>query len=587
LVDPRIYRASFVPALLALIVAMFSLASRPVPRASDLAPDAFSGVDALSDTREFVQRFPDRRAGSPGDVGLADLVEMRFRALGLETSRQRFFADVDGQEQELSNVIGRLRGRSDREVVIMAHRDSAGRPGAAAATGTAVLLELTQALDALDRSKTIVVVSSDGATADDAGARRFADHYAGRDRVEAALVIDDIGARTLRRPFVIPWSTDSHRASLDAARTVEAALRRETGAAAGSESWLGQFMRLAWPLTLREQGPLVRSGLDAVTLTARGELPRAPGTDTLAGISSDRLTRFGRAGFASVLAFDSPRFRAGPPHRDLVMGRNVLPSWSLGLLAAALTLPALVAAIDAVARARRRRAPVAEWMGWALGASIAFGIAALGAIAFELVGWLPGSIEEAVMPSTAPSFGEAAPALLALGLLLALAWITVRRLFAGGAHLRDTASGAASVALLLTIEVLLVCVLNPYAGLLLVPAAHLSLLAALPDRPRSSLLAPAIFAGGAALPALALLYYGARLDLGLAPDSYGLMLVGAFSGSLASAVLGSLLAGTLTSAVIVTLRSERREPPPEVTVRGPVTYAGPGSLGGTESALRR
>jgi hypothetical protein len=26
---------------------------------------------------------------------------------------------------------------------------------------------------------------------------------------------------------------------------------------------------------------------------------------------------------------------------------------------------------------------------------------------------------------------------------------------------------------------------------------------------------------------------------------------------------------------------------PDVTVRGPVTYAGPGSLGGTESALRR
>jgi len=36
----------------------------------------------------------------------------------------------------------------------------------------------------------------------------------------------------------------------------------------------------------------------------------------------------------------------------------------------------------------------------------------------------------------------------------------------------------------------------------------------------------------------------------------------------------------------------RRLPPHEaadarITVRGPVTYAGPGSLGGTESALRR
>jgi Peptidase family M28 len=585
-VDPRIYRASFVPALLALIVAMFSLGSRPAAHVSDLAPDAFSGVDALADTRAFAERFPERAAGSAGDAGLADVVETRFRALGMETTRQRFFADVDGREQELSNVIGRLRGRSDREVVLMAHRDSAGRPGAASASGTAVLLELAQALDALDRSKTVVLVSTDGATADDAGARRFADHHPDPGKVDVALVLDDIGAATPRRPFVVPWSTDSHRASLVTARTVEVALRRETGAQAGGESWPGQFIRLAWPLTLREQGPLVRSGIDAVTLTARGELPRSPGADTPAAVSENRLTRFGRAGFAAVLAFDSPRYRAGAPNRDLVMGGKVLPSWSLALLAAALTLPALVAAFDAVARARRRRAPVSEWIGWTLGAALAFGIVALAAVAFELVGWLPDSIEEAVAPATAPSFGESLPPLVVLGLLLALAWVTVRRLFGGTAPLPDTAAGAAAVALLLAIEVVVVCALNPYAGLLLVPAAHLSLLAALPEQPRRPLLVSAILAGALALPVLALLYYGGRLDLGLSLDSYALMLVSAFSGSLTSALLGSLVAGTLASAVIVTLRAPGRESP-EVTVRGPVTYAGPGSLGGTESALRR
>jgi hypothetical protein len=585
-VDPRIYRASFVPALLALIVAMFSLGSRPAPRVSDLAPDAFSGMDAFVDMRAFMDRYPARTAGSPGDAALGDLVETRFRALGMETTRQRFFADVDGREQELSNVIGRLRGRSDREVVLMAHRDSVGRPGAASASGTAVLLELAQALDALDRSKTVVLVSTDGATADDAGARRFADHHPDPAKVDVALVLDDIGAANPRRPFVLPWSTDSQRASLVSARTVEAALRRETGAHAGAESWPGQFIRLAWPLTLREQGPLVRSGIDAVTLTGRGELPRDPGADTQEGVSPNRLTRFGRAGFAAALAFDSPRFRRAQPNRDLTMGRNVLPAWSLALLAAALTLPALVAAVDAVARARRRRAPVGEWMRWTLGAALAFGVAALAALVFELVGWLPGSIEEAVAPATAPSLGESLPPLMALALLFSLAWFAVRRLIGGGAWLPDPASGAAAVALLLGIEVVVVCFLNPYTGLLLVPAAHLSLLAALPVHPGRRLLASTVIAAALALPVLALAYYGARLDLGLSLDSYALMVVSAFSGSVASAVLGSLVAGTLASAAIVTLRAEGRESP-AVTVRGPVTYAGPGSLGGTESALRR
>ena len=92
-------------------------------------------------------------------------------------------------------------------------------------------------------------------------------------------------------------------------------------------------MHLAWPLTLREQGPLLREGIDAVTITARAELPRGEGPDTLAGISENRLTRFGRAAFASVLAFDSPGYQGKPPSRYLTAGRNVIPGWSLALFA--------------------------------------------------------------------------------------------------------------------------------------------------------------------------------------------------------------------------------------------------------------
>ena len=311
--------------------------------------------------------------GSPGDDGLADVVETRFRTLGLETSRQRFFADVDGEEQELSNVIGRLRGRSDREVVIMAHRDSAGRPGAASASGNsrAARAGRRRSTRSIAR-KTIVFVSTDGATADDAGARRFADHYRGPAKVDVALVLDDIGATVPRRPFVVPWSTDSRRASQVAARTVEAALRRETGSAAGSESWLGQFDAPGVAAHASRAGPAGALRPRRGDAHRRGASCRGrAGADPLSGVSADRLTRFGRAGFAAVLAFDSPRFRPAEPNRDLVIGRNVLPSWSLALLAAALTLPALVAAFDAVARARRRRAPVGDWIGWALGAAMA------------------------------------------------------------------------------------------------------------------------------------------------------------------------------------------------------------------------
>ena len=576
-------------ALVALVVVMFSLETRPRPHASDLAPDAFSGTDAYDQTERLAALFPDRRAGSPDDLALGDLVERRFRALGMETSRQRFFTDVDGKDAELSNVIGRLRGRSDRQIAIVAHRDAAGRPGASSASSTAVLLELAAALDALDRHKTIVFVSTDGGTEGMAGVRRFAEHYADRPKIEAALVLDDLGAALPERPFVVPWSTGSSRASLPATRTAQAALARETGVASESESLLGQLARLAWPLTLREQGPLVRKGVDTVTMTARAELQHKLGPDTIAGISEARLGRFGRAAFATVLAFDSLEFHGEAPSRYVTAGRNVIPGWSLALLAVCLVLPALITAIDAVARAGRRGAPAGPWVRWSLATAVPFAITILGALAFELVGWLPDGIEEVVAPATRPSFGEAIAPLLALAALFALSWVTARRAALGHVRVRrlQREGGAAALALLLSAEVLVICAINPFAALLLVPAVHMCLLAAVPEMPRRALLGAAMGVGALALPMLALLYYGARFDIGFSPTTYVLMVISTAAGSLSAAVLGSLVAGSLTSGALLALEDDRRSVEPAITVRGPVTYAGPGSLGGTESALNR
>jgi hypothetical protein len=589
LVDLRIYRASFVLALLALVVVMFSLESRPRSHASDLAPEAVSGTDAFRETERLVTRYPDRRAGSPDDAALGAFVQRRFRELGMETSTQRFFTDVEGDERELSNVIGRLRGRSDRQVVVLAHRDSAVRPGAAAASSTAMLLELAQAMDALDRRRTMVFVSADGGSEGMEGARRFAERYADRQKVEAALVLDDLGASDDRRPFVVPWSAGSSRASLAAVRTVDTALARETGRGGGTESWLGQLVHLAWPLTLREQGPLVREGIDAVTLTARAERPRASGEDTLAGISENRFTRFGRAAFASVLAFDSPGYRGKPPSRYLTAGRNVIPGWSLALFAVGLILPAVITAVDAVARAGRRGAPVGPWMRWSLATALPFAVLVAGALSFELAGWLPGTAAEAVSPATRPSFGEALGPLLALGVLFALAWVVLRRIALGDVRPRRLArEGAApALALLLSIEVLVVCAINPFTALLLVPAVHLCLLAALPESPRRTLLVATLVVGALALPVLAMLYYGARFDIGLSLHTYALLVVSTAAGSVGSAILGSLVAGSLTASALLSVDGTGPRTAPEITVRGPVSYAGPGSLGGTESALRR
>jgi hypothetical protein len=495
-------------------------------------------------------------------------------------------------------VIGLLNAPSDRQVVVMAPRDAGARTGASSASSTAVLLELAAALDASSRNKTFVFVSTDGSAADSAGARRFLDEYPDRGKVDAVLVLEDLGAADARRPFVVPWAADSGRGSLQMLRTTDAAVAREAGIRPGSDSWAAQFLRQAWPLTLREQGPLVAGGLEAVTLTSRGEVPRYGAGDALESLSERRLSLFGRATFASLLAFDGARTLAASPHRYVVAGRKVIPDWAISLFAVGLLLPALIASVDAFARSRRRGLPIGHRMRWVLAASAPFALTLAAVFVFQIAGWLPDSASSALAPATAPAAGEAMPALAAVALLFALSWFLVRPAVIGrAARLSGSAIGrpavpdpttTTAVALLVSIEVLLLCAFNPFVALLLAPVAHLCVLAALPQPPSRSLLGAGTLFFALLLPAVAVVYYGVRLDLGLDPVSYLLLLVGAASASPWTALLFSLIGGTLTSALLVDFASlATREADSGITVRGPVTYAGPGSLGGTESALRR
>ena len=232
----------------ALVTVMFSIQDRPAPLTTALAPDVFDSKGAYETTREIVRRAPDRRPGSDGDAAIARLVEGRLESLpGFETKRDEFTAEVDGKKVSATNVVGTVSGPSQRQVVLMAPRDAAGRPGASSAADTAILLELAKVIAGVRHNKTMVFVSADAATADNAGARHFAEDYPDRGKVDAALVIDDIAAATVKRPFLIPWASDDKRGSLQLVRTAEVALQRElapmsvrTRCRASSSAWHGR-----------------------------------------------------------------------------------------------------------------------------------------------------------------------------------------------------------------------------------------------------------------------------------------------------------------------------------------------------------
>ncbi len=138
---------------------------------------------------------------------------------------------------------------------------------------------------------------------------------------------------------------------------------------------------------------------------------------------------------------------------------------------------------------------------------------------------------------------------------------------------------------------LVVWLFNPYTALLLIPALHLWLLAIAPEVRLHPFAAVGMFLLGLVPPLLVAFSFARQLGLDPLELAWtGLLLVaGGTVGPLAG-LLWALLLGCSGAVLTIILRSSWHGGPEgqaPVTVRGPKTYAGPGSLGGTDSALRR
>ena len=592
----RLYRVAFLPLALALAVVAFSLAARPLPLTSTLAPDAFEGSRTLADAKSLAAEFPDRRPGSPGDEALAARIARDFEGLGgtagggFSAHPRHFRAQTIDGERTLTTVIAQRPGSTNATpIVILAHRDAAAPGSEAEMSGTAALLELARVFAARETRRTIVLVSTSGGSGGGAGAADFATHAHGP--FDAAIVLGDLAGARERKPVVVPFSDGLGSAPIQLQRTVTDAIAREVGSDAGSPSLIGQLAHLAFPVAVGEEGPLNAHGLPAVLVQVSGEL----GPTAREPVSAERLEGFGRAVLSAVDALDTAPDVSQAPQTGVLLQRQTLPAWAVRLLVGALLLGPLLLVADGLARLRRRREPVGRWTLWTLACALPFLLCAL---FVHLLGWLGVVAAPATpaLPSAMPFDGSAARAVAAVLLVLVLAWlcwpVLVRRV---GLGVRPSPE-AAGLSMLLVL--LAVCVAvwaaNPFAALLLLPALHLVPLLASPEqRPRPL--------GALALVALALLpvvllvsFYAHQLGLGPGEVAWTavLLLAGGHVGVL-GALLWSVALGCLVAGVMLALTPGAPLPGlgaddgTEITIRGPSSYAGPGSLGGTESALRR
>jgi hypothetical protein len=239
---------------------------------------------------------------------------------------------------------------------------------------------------------------------------------------------------------------------------------------------------------------------------------------------------------------------------------------------------------------------VAPWLLWLGAAALPFVVGLALAELLSLLDATPTHAGAPVAPDLYPLDGAALGVLGGLTVAVAAVfWLLRRAVVATDAELRDPAAPAAACATSLVVSgaVLVLWFANPYAALVLVPAAHLWMLATLvqPRPPaRARLL---LIAGGLLPPLLVAVYYLVQLSIDpLSGAWYMVLLATGHSVGLITSLIACVLLGALASVVSIS-RAAGEEPPAarsdekKQPVYGPGSYAGPGSLGGTESALRR
>ncbi|OLE36651.1 MAG: hypothetical protein AUG48_06685 [Actinobacteria bacterium 13_1_20CM_3_68_9] len=553
MINLRLYRQAFAPALVAVVVLLFSLQGRPDPLPPVVASAEFDQDAAAKIDRQIVAAAPSRTPGSDGDRAIAAMVEKRFMSVKEgQVSQQSFDGSYDGTDVQLRNVILTLPGESPRTLVVVAARDSAGGPGAASsAAATATLLELVDKLRTARHTKTLVFVSTDGGSDGSAGAREFAKRFGQRDLIDGAVVLWQPGSAIPRQPSLLDASDGSQSPSAQLVRTAEQTLSEQTGRKPQLEGLFGELARLALPSGLGEQGALIANGIDAVGLSSAGARPLPVAEDGLDDLSANTLGDLGRTALILVASLDgTPAPPEHGPATYLNLAGSLVPGWALALLALTLVLPAALASLDSLRDALLRRARV----GWALAWSASRALPLFAAVLLLYLLAVTGIVARPAFPFDPNRFGVGFGQIVAiafLALVVVAGYYAIRGWRVPPGLPSDVA--APSLGLISALAVLVAWLANPFLALLLVPAAHVWLLDARRAGALPWPLAPAAVALSLLPITAAVVQIAGSLALGSGAPWQLLLMVGdgqiGFRSMLAACLLGGSLVGLVALAV--------------------------------------
>ncbi len=582
--NARLYRAALLPAAIVFVVMMFSF--EPIPRAltEPVATPEFGGTASARAARKIALSADDRTAGSAGDRAITAQVRDAFEAIeGADVSVQ----DFSSGDAQLQNVILTIPGASDETILVLAGRDSDRALGAASsASATAELIGIARALGTQRHQRTIILASTDGAEGA-LGARELIDSLPPSDDIVAAIALSQSGVEDPRAPFVLPWGTGPESADAELVQTARSIASRSFGQRDPSPGTWAGLARLAFPAGLSEAAPLRGEGVEAIGLSGHGERLIPASADQ--SVSSETMQQAGTAALDLILTLDAapPGAPDAGPSDYVRVGGNLIPGWTISLLALALLLAPIATAAELWGREQRQNWRTRRTIPWALERALLPLAALLLAYGLSIVGLIPDP-PYPFDPAAYPPGVKGPIAAAALAGAVVIAALLVRPMRTPLDAQPQTLAAAAG--LVTGAALVAMWILNPYLTLLLFPAANVWLLPARAAGPPRAAVVAVVAAASLAGVLAAWATVAAQLDLGLAAPWQLLLTVVDGQVGLATNLAWVVLIGGLIAAVAATAADRRGAGGGAGgggSIRGAGTHIGPGALGSIPAADAR
>ena len=184
-------------AFIAIFLLSACSAAPEIQPSFDPAELKFDGEKAFAIETELVTRFPDRASGYPNNRLAAEWIQERMSAAGWSCTMDEWEIVNYSKPTPLNNVVCRLPGNSEREILVVAHHDQAPTTVQGAdndAAGVAILMHLGE-IFAKEKPLpyTLVFVATDAEEYGMIGTGRYIQTHPDPKNIIAGFSLDNVG----------------------------------------------------------------------------------------------------------------------------------------------------------------------------------------------------------------------------------------------------------------------------------------------------------------------------------------------------------------------------------------------------------